>query len=236
MKVEGHICEAALNVVGYQRSGQHGVAGWIMANLPSPSVFLNNLGPMGADRLWYVNGERVKNPPEENPKTVVRGLEGCYRRANDSPHLTLFVVRDIKNHMASIIRHPRFSPSWPEFFRIWEEYANILSGDPPVDLDCSYIGVSFPHWFTSEHYRDNVFYDITVCGNIEGGHYDDYADAGRNAMMASGGGSSFDSEKYRGRASEMAVLSRYKEVNLPPIPDRLLDLNEDLFGDIYENH
>jgi hypothetical protein len=51
MNVEGHTCKTALNVVGYQRSGQHGVAGWLMANLPSPSVFLNNLGPLGADRL-----------------------------------------------------------------------------------------------------------------------------------------------------------------------------------------
>lgn len=232
MKVEGHICEAALNVIGYQRSGQHGVAGWIMANLPSPSVFLNNIGPMGADRLWYVDGKRVKNPPEENPKVVVRGLEGCYRRAEKSPHLSLFVVRDIKNHMASIIRHPRFSPPWPEFFRIWEEYANILSWGLPDDAQSGGFAISFPSWFSSRHYRADLFNDILAWLEIDS----EYTDAGMNAMMASGGGSSFDSEKYRGRASEMAVLSRYKEVNLPPIPERLLELNAELFGDIYEDN
>lgn len=232
MKIEGHICEATLNVVGYQRSGQHGVAGWIMANLPSPSVFLNNLGPMGADRLWYINGERVKSPPEENPKVVVCGLEGCYRRAKQSPHFSLFVVRDIKNHMASIIRHPRFSPSWPEFFRIWEEYANILMDGLPEDVLSYGYAVNFNSWFVNRHYRADLFYDILDWLEITA----DYADAGMNAMMASGGGSSFDFQKYEGRASQMAVLSRYKDVQLPFIPDHLLDLNQELFGDIYEDN
>jgi hypothetical protein len=203
-----------------------------MANLPSPSVFLNNLGPLGADRLWYVDGKRTGTDPKTNPVVVARGLEGCYRRAKGSPHLTLFVVRDIKNHMASIIRHPRFSPKWPEFFRIWEEYANILAGGLPDDSESKGFAIGFPHWFTSRYYRANVYYDVAewLDLNVE------YKDAGLNDMMASGGGSSFDSEKYRGRASQMAVLSRYKSVELPPIPQRLLDLNEDLFGEFYEDN
>lgn len=229
MKVEGHDCLAALNVVGYQRSGQHGVAGWIMANLPSPSVFLNNLGPMGADRLWYVDGERVNSIPSELPVVVARGLEGCYRRANGSKLLSVFVVRDIKNHMASIIKHPRFSPSWDEFFGFWEEYAKILVDGLPEDADSEGFGISFPDWFTSRHYRRGMFYKIEDELDINSG----YLDAGMNAMMASGGGSSFDKESYRGNASQMAVLSRWKEVDLPPIPDRLLELNTEAFGDIY---
>lgn len=233
MKVEGHICEAVLNVVGYQRSGQHGVAGWIMANLPSPSVFLNNLGPMGADELWYIDGKRVEKPPMENPKFVVRGLEGCYRRALGSNHLTVLVVRDIKNHMASIIRHPRFFPTWLEFFRIWEEYAHILAGNSHEDIDFPYLPISFPHWFMNKRYREDWFFALNQRLDYDFG---DYKDAGMNAMMASGGGSSFDFEKYRGRASEMAVLSRYKEVELPPIPENLLELNTELFGDIYEDN
>jgi len=232
MNVEGHNCQAALNLVGYQRSGQHGVANWLMANLPSPSVFLNNLGTMGADELWYVNEKRVADVPNKDPVVVVRGLEGCYKRPANSEYPSLFIVRDIKNHMASIIKHLRFFPQWPEFFRIWEEYAQLLDGHI-FDGMGQFVPISFPHWFLSSDYRKETF--TTIEGFLPA-YPLKYTDAGRDDMMASGGGSSFDLENYRGRASQMAVLSRYKDVSLPEIPSHLLELNERLFGDIYENN
>ena len=100
MKVENHSCNRAININGYLRSGQHGIAGWLLSQLPCASVFLNNLGPMGADRIWYEGTDE-----SDGSLLVAVGLEGCYRRHFNHPHPTVFVVRDIKNHIASIIKH-----------------------------------------------------------------------------------------------------------------------------------
>lgn len=230
--------KSQFRVVGYPRSGQHGIISWLMGNLPSPSVFLNNCTLAMPEEIWYVDGKRM--PLGYHPRTTELfscfGLEGGINLMHEerpNPHMfisreipTVFVIRDIKNHMASIIRHSHLSLRGSNFYSVWRDYAR-LAVEPFTER---YMTIAFSLWHASGDYCRDIFdaFNEMMGTNLK------YNDATRNDVMDSGGGSSFDGVGFVGTASKMNVNERYKKVSLPPIPTELLELNEEIFGQIYE--
>jgi len=215
-------------IVGLPRSGQHGIATWIMGNLPSPSLFINNKTSIRPDYIWYVNGRRCQGQIKDVAKFTGHGLEGPSILADQYALPTIFVLRDIKNHMASLIKHKTLQPKWNEFFENWMGYAKLCTGQE--EKDYPNIVVPFSLWHNSIYLRIdlfNSFSDIIHC-NL------DYNDNTRKDVMASGGGSSFDGQKFIGCGDKMKVLDRWKNVELPPIPEDILEINARIFGDIYD--
>jgi hypothetical protein len=215
-------------VVGIPRSGQHGIATWLMGNIPSPSLFVNNFSSIRPDEIWYKNGKRFLGGVHEKPYVVGIGLEGLASLADDTVHPSVFVIRDIKNHMASLIKHKTLNPNWDNFFKNWKEYA--LLGLVDVEKPYKYLTIPFSLWHCSRPFREDhfrFFRKLLSLGPLE------YNDNTRKDVMASGGGSSFDGQSFIGCGDKMKVNDRWKEFNLPPIPSELLDMNDELFGDIY---
>jgi len=216
------------NVLGIPRSGQHAIVTWLMGNLPSPSLFVNNATSIRPDLVWWKNGRRVQTQIEENPCVLGIGFEGPARVLDHDGDLSVFVIRDIKNHMASLIKHKTLNPNWPQFFQQWEEYANLEINRPRKSYP--YIVVPFSTWHTCLEVRLDLFEQFEYRMEIDGLTYNDDA---RRDIMGSGGGSSFTGNSFNGCAEKMKVLDRYKEVTLPEIPLKLLEMNTEIFGDIY---
>lgn len=220
-------------VVGLPRSGQHAIATWLMAQMPSPSVFVNNSNNR-PDYVWYRNGIRKKETlaftPEDASKACVMGigLEGRIGLADRTPYMSVFVLRDIKNHMASLIKHRTLRANWDEFFEGWKEYALLEIEEPNKDYPYMVVPFSLWHALTDERFRlYQHFEQIT-------GQSTAYNDDARKDVMESGGGSSFDGRKFVGCGDKMDVLNRWKSVELPSIPADVLELNDEIFREIYE--
>lgn len=218
-------------VVGIPRSGQHGIATWLMGNVPSPSLFINNSTSIRPDEIWYKGGKRVNGGIHEKPCIVGVGLEGPVSLADSTGHPSVFVIRDIKNHMASLIKHKTLRPNWDKFFKDWMAYSLLALNRPTKPYD--YMVVPFSEWHTSEDRRVELFdeFEEVIKYFID----KPYDDSTRRDVMGSGGGSSFDGQAFAGCGDKMRVLDRWKSVKLPPIPSELLAFNKELFGDIYAN-
>jgi hypothetical protein len=215
-------------VVGIPRSGQHAIVTWLMANLPSPSLFINNSTSIRPDEIWYRNGRRYTKALSVDPWVLGVGFEGTADAVDKTPNPSVFVVRDIKNHMASLIKHKTLHVDWAVFFKRWEAYADLAIRRPTKPYD--YMVVPFSTWHVSEDTRVNLFGEFESMMSLRL-YYDDGA---RRDVMGSGGGSSFDGNKYIGCADNMKVLERYKSVALPSIPSELLKMNAEIFGNLYE--
>lgn len=223
--------EVAFQLVGLPRSGQHGVATWLMGNLPSPSLFVNNCTSIRPDPIWYIGGKRMGGySPDGDGKFICYGVEGEARLADDRAVPAVFVVRDIKNHMASLIAHRTLQPKWDEFFHHWKQYAVL--GTEIIPKRYRYLVVPFSSWHSSKLLRRDLY---SLFEDLVGLKSTNYNDDTRKDVMASGGGSSFDGQKFLGCGDRMGVLERYKRVKLPPIPQEVLELNEALFGAIYDD-
>lgn len=215
-------------LVGMPRSGQHGIATWLMGNLPSPSLFINNRTSIRPDNIWYIDGKRRTANFKSIPKFTGIGLEGPYTLASMSTLPTVFVIRDVKNHIASLIKHKTLNVNWDDFFETWSGYAKMALDD--VATDYPHLVIPFSSWHCSRPFREDHWEFFKSMMGFEG----PYNDNTRNDVMASGGGSSFDGQRFIGCADKMKVLERYKSVKLPLIPDNILEMNEGIFGDIYE--
>lgn len=218
------------NLCGIPRSGQHAIATWLMANLPGPSLFINNSLCIRPDYIWYTEGRRQKFPLKSIPVYEGIGLEGCASLADPTDLPTVFVIRDIKNHVASLVRHPTLHPNWTEFFLDWEEYALLVLGERKKPYE--YVVVDFPRWHINENYRLHMIAELWNMLDVDTSTQT-YNDDARKDIMGSGGGSSFTGVQYQGCANKMGVLNRWRDVKLPKIPEHILKLNTKVFGDIY---
>jgi len=216
-------------VVGIPRSGQHAIATWLMAQMPSPSLFINNSTCIRPDEVWFKHGRRNQGNVNGKPEVLGIGIEGNASAADVSENPSVFVIRDVKNHMASLIKHRTLQTNWPQFFKSWEAYALLATENP--DKSYPYMVVPFSTWHTSADLRIKLYQHFE---QIMGGFCTVYNDDARKDVMASGGGSSFDGQKFVGCGDKMKVLERYRIVELPPIPLKILELNEEVFGNIYD--
>ena len=225
MKHFGIECDKVFNILGWPRSGQHAVANWIFGQLPGTNVFVNNCSV----KVKYIDGDMIPIR-ESNKKGISKASIVCIGRegptsVGDKSLFTIYVVRDLLNHIASIQKHPGLGVS-AKFYKEWEKYIDKLDSDKPNEL-C----ISFPDWHTSAEYRIEIWNKISKLLSIDV----ELNDTKREGMMLSGGGSSFSKMKFNGNASKLNILERYKSGKIPNnVPKNLLELNKEKFGWIYD--
>jgi len=226
-KIAGLEHKKSLAVLGYPRCGQHGVSHWLFCQFPGLGLFLNNYGPSAHLKVWYANGEQhVKRPLADPINLLGVGLEGRIDTPTCPNLPRVIVVRDIKNHFASILKHGNIGHS--KLFAVWKDY--ILHALGHKTFGDQSVTVNFPKWHIDLDYRRTIFEE--VCAML--GASVPFTDAGREYIMGSGGGSSFDKLDFRTNPSKMKILDRYKapEVRerIKSIPSDILSLNEQYFG------
>lgn len=211
-------------LVGYPRSGQHAIIHWLFLQMSDRyCVHLNNYTERSSHQVRFYCGEKIEPnrvvAALEEDSLVSYGLEGCADNQLQIHLPSIYIVRDVRNHYASLIKH-RYT-SEKNFLPIWREYAE-LALNPPENS----VVVLFDKWASDVIYRRRLFYRIC---NLIGVGDAIFTDNGRDFVPGAGGGSSFDGTSKRG--SKMNVLERYKQVALPKISEEILGLNRRIFGD-----
>lgn len=213
-------------ILGFPRSGQHAIVNWLFSQSPNLSLFLNNYSYRHHGKIWYFGGNSYNfRPTSKRIDLCGYGLEGAPGNPNAAGMPKIYVIRDIRNHVASLAKHPKFSPT-PVIDRVYEQYCNVKDG----------ILVKFPLWHVSEKYRRDVFEKIINYVELPWS----FTDVGRSTIMGSGGGSSFTRERFKTNAHKMSVNTRYKRLDvqdaISKIPRRLLDLDYEMFPELYNGN
>jgi len=157
MNVAGFNCSNSLAVIGYPRCGQHGISHWLHCQFPELGLFLNNYSPNAHLKVWYADGQQHVKRPLASPINLLGvGLEGRV----DSPTCTelprIVVVRDIKNHLASIIKHGGIGHS--RLFSVWRKYMLYALGYKTFETPN--VVVNFPRWHIDTDYRRTIFKEV----------------------------------------------------------------------------
>lgn len=234
MIVKNFNAKRAITVVGYPRSGQHAISHWLFCQYPELGLFLNNYSENIHTKVWYAHGEQhINRPLKSTPITLLGfGLEGNIDRPILLELPRVIVIRDIKNNLASLLKHGGICHK--EYVMSWKKFILHAMG---IESFCvaPNVVVNFPKWHMDVDYRRDIFGEI--CKMI--GINVKFTDAGRNFVTGSGGGSSFDKNKFKNTASQMDILNRYKHFKdhekMKNLPKELLRLNLEYFGkDIYK--
>jgi len=112
--------------------------------------------------------------------------------------------------------------------QLWKEHAREFIGETKW-LGKDVICVNYNRWACDEKYRRSISEQLGV----------EFTDAGRETVRSLGSGSSFDGTAFDGRASEMDICNRWKQVQdglrdvLMELPDpEVLHLAQFIWGPI----
>lgn len=204
-------------VSGMRRSGNHAFLYWLMGQMPGSIAFLNNLGPFQPPERNEINKifwRGVRRPflvvsYEDQPTFKTITPYPTERFGPAARDFQILILRDPYNFLASRIAWPdaqglRFRED--EAYRTaiinnWKEHAQrfLQAQENPQS---GVIPVSFNHWFTNVHYRQNLAGRLQLT----------FSDRAMNTVTPFGHGSSFDGVRYRGRAAEAPVLERFRQM------------------------
>lgn len=222
---------------GLQRSGNHAVLAWLFQQFSKPVHFFNNarhfgnplrefqshdlpntvkirrgegkarqldeIGPIKKDVLAYSYENLVLRALRDRElvphKDVVTGLSSCLRR--------VLVIRDFDNWLASRIRYHEVAkgnfPSVPQivrFAKLWVSYAKEYVGETDYLRDAPLVTVCFNRWVRDDRYRGEVLDAMAIR----------LKDNSISYVPSAGGGSSFDSTHFSGRAEQMPIFDRWR--------------------------
>lgn len=210
------IFDRVLFVLGVRRSGNHAIINWLIDCFPKESVLsINSADPaffrivderVSIDRNRYgaihvSDQHRVLIVSYENLDPALVPVAHNAQIANRAH--TIFVLRDLANTAASIVRGAKDYPSFSYRFRVldfpavWCRYARLLLAG-----ESSVTPVLFNRWFADPSYRANILAKLDIAR----------VDGRVDAVSSYGGGSSFDGLARDGNASSMSVLSRWREM------------------------
>lgn len=223
--------DKALDIIAHQRSGHHGIMHWLFCQFPQPSAFARHIG---GSLAWFNNREFPAAPQD---KAVVFGLnlEGDLWHWIDCNTIRaepkLVVIRDIKNIVASLTKLRGPERIHENALRSLEDYM-LFALDEQAQNENNVVVANYPRWHADKEYREELF--NKVCGLLDISC--EFTDVGKDYVMGAGGGSSFSGLTLPG--SKLDVLNRWKDKQfedvLGRIPDNLLELNREYFGDIYD--
>ena len=197
-----------MNFLGTCRSGHHAILFWLADQLVQPVCMKmdyanrpgvgDNVAPLSYTTPGI--GEELTILNYENPLFVV---------PTEGPRIV--VLREIRNNVASWHKL-----TGTEFnFDSYRSLAKAVLEDKPD------IFIYYDHWFTDPGYRRRIIQKMAVLAPVV------FTDGDLNAVdQRQLFGSSFDQHQFDGRAQDMNVLRRYEQVTMPPIPDDVLALGE----------
>jgi len=231
--VKGETCSRLFLILAMKRSGHHAFLNWLASGLGS-AKHINNAVDGREERKWLCprhSGGEVNyfGDFDEDHYDLIVSLEdfdiddwsrfrfekfSTYRGAKSITVIVL--VRDFRNWLASCLQR-RESPDgrdvydgltspylndrkvWkPPRIDLWLKQARELTEEKMIP---SSKVVSFDRWFQPEDYRETLCRELNVFP----------VDSSRHSVSHFGGGSSFDKKNMDGFATQMAVLSRYKD-------------------------
>jgi hypothetical protein len=244
-----------IRFIGMSRSGNHAVINWILKQASGRICFLNctegKTNPFASCRPMD-DGERVitniegfeleaELRGEHAPKDVLvfshednflrnacsdelerehDGWLGASRRRVD-----LLLVRDPFNLFASRYRANAGTVSIQIAKKIWKQHAREALARRPRKLRHEPTVVLYNRWVREPDYRRELAEWLELA----------FTDAGIHDVQACEGGSSFDGLRYDGRAGEMKVLERWRQLADEPAYRDIFDaemvaMADQLFG------
>ena len=215
-------------VMGLARNGHHAIINWMCRQLEGRTVFKNNVNEKLQPRavLNYGRG-KTQNQVCSFENFDLVGFKKLFK-PGDFDQIIL-VVRDPYNWIASSLkkrvgyneklalltkpfkqggdglRYSRyFGESKGRLDMFYQYMEQVLKEKDYLGQD--FITVNFNKWFVSKPYRKKIAHEIGF----------PFTDKGVNQVLAFGGGSSFDRHNFAGRASQMKVLERWKQMKANP--------------------
>ncbi len=199
-------------VFGLRRTGNHAIINWICRQM-TPSAHYNNcvIEPIGNIRLdplkkFYEKDKVLKKEPKgrslsyyklvvynfENQlvKDVSFGVKLLKIRTENIKYIV--ITRDPYNLFASRLRSSR---EGHRFIDVWKSHVHLCMENKDI------IGINFNKWFSEKNYRIELAEKLGL----------KFTDKGINDVFWFGA-SSFDGNKFDGKAQNMEVLERWKNV------------------------
>jgi hypothetical protein len=251
--------EREIRLIGMSRSGNHAVARWILNGSRGRTCFLNccegrsnpfeTARPLGSgavaechDPRFSLGSERCGRFSRKDllllsheDSFLARACSDEYERHHDGwvgrsrRRIDVLLLRDPFNLFASRLRRRESMMPIASSLRIWKQHAREHVGARRRYLRHDPVLLSYNRWFASAGYRASVARRLGLRGG--GAPLQQVADCL--------GGSSFDGAAYDGRASEMRVLERWREMMHDPAFRAIFDaetieLARAAFGDCRE--
>lgn len=223
-----------IRIVGLQRSGNHALINWILAQAQGPCLFFNDVAPEDPFH------ERMLRAPACTP--VASGeydvllysyedrlLEnvadaGCYPQRQDryahtvGSRYDILILRDPFNTFASREFHDVVPANRSTYLsgltvpQLWTTYAREAAGHTDL-LRYNKVVVNFNSWCRSREYRESLAQRLGL----------EFTDSGFDEVTSFGGGSSFDATLYSKRAQAMAIEQRWRKSRANPDYRRLFE-------------
>ena len=182
---------AKYNFLGIPRSGSQAILQWILSQIDNVKFY-----------------PRLPEEPietEYSGNTLIRYEDiqlSKYRDENNGDVIMIGMLRNPWNMMASQVQWGLYNvPLYKRKKRaiqIWNEYY-----DEYITQESDIIFIIYDKWFTDIEYRKGISMKLGLT----------FSDEKFENVPRAGSGSSFDGIMYDGKAQQMNVLNRYKEVN-----------------------
>jgi hypothetical protein len=213
---------------GMQRSGNHAIINWALGAVAEKSVLINDFLHPGFldsnDGLGPADAV-AKAISELDPDVLVctvedSGIEEAKAMIEEKGVLKgtvnhVLVMRDPFNLFASRARGKvqcQLGAMTAIAVETWKDHARAY-------LKGSLINANFNIWFLQRDYRLLLARRLAL----------PFTDETKDGIMDINGGSSFDGLDYAGKASEMKVLERYKQVDTRWLDGEVHELHHQIF-------
>jgi hypothetical protein len=216
--------QVEIQVIAGMRSGHHAIIHWLLCHFAGPVLFRNN--PCGAEHFVYRNAtddyvradaERrqpkdcyvfnLEDPTIEEAAALLAERRDYLAWGTSGKVYRLLVLRDLPNFIASRLKAEGATiPLFPcvDWSGLWASHAREFAG--ATETLPGLVKVSYNRWVTEEPYRRELAARLGLR----------FTDAGREHVSRIGAGSSFDGQRFDGRARDMAVLERYRQLGDDP--------------------
>lgn len=223
-----------IRILGLQRSGNHALINWILAQAKGPCLFFNDVAPEDPLDERMLRAPACTPDPSGEYDILLYSYEdrllenvtdsACYPQRHEryghavGSRYDVLILRDPFNTFASRVFHQVVPTSKSTYLsgltvpQLWTTYAREAAGVTQL-LQQNKVVVNFNSWCRSRQYREALAQRLEL----------DFTDSGFDEVTSFGGGSSFDATLYSKRAQAMAIEQRWKKSKESPEYLRLFD-------------
>ncbi len=213
------INQKLIQFAGIQRSGNHALINWLIAQTSQKTCFINGAFPGISpwEKNWGISYPNFPYWPQERDQKgalvskdlVVYSYENRALNAieADKDQLSKYIGKSRERYIAVILRDPyntfasylKFDkPITADFVELWKTYAREFIGKTDI-LTSPKVFINFNRWFSDQDYRRGLAKQLGLT----------FTDRGLSEVSHHGGGSSFDAQVFKGQTQKMNVLTRF---------------------------